>query len=29
MEIDRTVELKSWEDMKHKYPMEREEMTKE
>lgn len=27
--IDRTVELNSWEDMKRKYPMEREEMTKE
>lgn len=29
MEIDRTVELKIWEDMKRKYPMEREKMTKE
>lgn len=29
MEIDRTVELNAWEDMKHKYSMEREEMTKE
>ena len=29
MQIDRTVELNAWEDMKRKYPMEREEMTKE
>lgn len=29
MEIDRTVEVNSWEDMKSKYPMWRDEMTEE
>lgn len=27
--INRTVELNSWKDMEQKYPMEREEMTRE
>lgn len=29
MKIDRTVKVNTWEDMKHKYPMERKEMTRE